>query len=129
MGSQLRLAAAVTMPFLKGKAEERGSPARQHLRAPWLEASCAPEGSGHGGCYHRVRGDWWQIASRCWELGTEPGSSEAEGEEVRPRLPAQLVSALKLILFSFPAMFWVCCESPWLLIQPPAAPALRSHGG
>lgn len=109
MGSRFRLAAAVTKPSLKGKAEERGSAYVAHQGsipvAPWLEASCALEGSGQGGWYCRVHRDLWQFAWHCWKLGTEPGSSEAEGEEMCPRLPAQMVPSLKLVLL-FPALLW-----------------------
>lgn len=59
--------------------------------------------------------DSWQIAWHCWELGTEPGSRGAEGEEMYPRLSAQLVSSFEFILFSFPALLW------FSLVQHPAA--------
>lgn len=96
--------------------------------APWLEASCILEGSGQGCWYCRVHGDWQQIAWHCWELGTEPGSSGAEGEEMCPRLPAQLVSSLKLVLFSFPALLWFFLKPAHCWFSSQQLPAVCSHG-
>lgn len=62
------------------------------LVAQWPGISCVSEGSGQGGWCCRLHRDSWQIAWHCWELGTEPGSSGAQGE-MCPRLSAQLVSS------------------------------------
>ena len=95
--------------------------------APWLEASCILEGSGQGGWYCRVHRDLWQIAWRCWELGREPGSSGAEGE-MCPRLPAQLVSSSKLVLFFFPALLWFSLKPSHCWFNRQQLPAVCSRG-
>lgn len=96
--------------FSEYKAQHSSIPVAQ-----WPGSSCISEGSGQGGWCCRMHRDSWQIAWHCWELGTEPGNSGAEGEEMCPRLPAQLVSSFEFSLFSFAALLW------FSLLQHPAA--------
>lgn len=110
MGSQFRLAAAVTKPSLKEKAEGRGS---QHKYLSGAAAPCHPQarcvlgGSGQGGRCLRVPKDL-QLISWGWAP-----SLGAEGEETCPRPPAQLVSPSQCWLFPF--WLWgsvACVRSP-----------------
>lgn len=69
------------------------------------------------------RGVWGLVADRLALLGAGHRAWEQRG---RGR---GAVSQAPCPAGVCPALLWVCSESPWLLVQQPAAPALRSHGG
>jgi len=94
-----------------------------------------PRGTPAGGqlCFGGLRagwlvlqGAWGLVADRLAPRGA--GRSEAGGEEMCPRLPAQLVSSSNLILF-FPALLWIAPKPSHCSFNSQRLPAVRSHGG
>lgn len=97
MGSQFRLAAAVTKPSLKEKAEGRGS---QRKELSGAASPCHPEArcvSGKGGRCHRVPEDVWQISWVLLGLGTESGG---RGRGDVPQAPS--LDGVSIPVLAFP---------------------------
>lgn len=120
MGSQFRLAAAVTKPSLKEKAEGRGS---QHKYLSRAAAPCHPDarcvlgGSGQGGRCLRMPKDLQLISWVLLGLGTESGGRE-RGDVSQAPCPAGVsipVLAFPVLVMGQRGLCQISCGRCWKL--------------